>query len=143
MITYPISSNYVKISCLQCYRLYNFPFFRSNQWRCYNRKFFVEILQNSQENARSKVSFLISCKLRRLLLIFLVSTLEDFLFISFRQKNEMKKREISWWNSNIYFFARVSISLTWKISKKIWQMVIWSENVFKEDLFLQFSCYWE
>ena len=40
MITYPISSNYVKISCLQCYRLYNFPFFRSNQWRCYNRKIF-------------------------------------------------------------------------------------------------------
>ena len=48
------------------------------------------------------------------------------------------KREIPWWSSNIYFFARVSIFLTSKISKEIWQMVIWSENVFKENL-LQFS----
>ena len=26
-----------------------------------------------------------------------------------------------------------------KITKEIWQMVIWSENVFKENLMLQFS----
>ena len=32
-----------------------------------------------------------------------------------------------------YLFARVSICLTSKISKEIWQMVIWSENVFKEN----------
>ena len=40
---------------------------------------------------------------------------------------------------NIYFSAQVSICLTSKISKEIWQMVIWSENVFKGNLMLQFS----
>ena len=36
--------------------------------------------------------------------IFLVSSfIEDFLFISFQQENEIK-REISWGRSNIYFF---------------------------------------
>ena len=40
---------------------------------------------------------------------------------------------------NIYFFARVSICLTWKISKEIWQMIIWSENVLKGNLMFQFS----
>ena len=38
MITYPISSNLCKKSSLQCYRLYNFPSFRSNHWRCSVRK---------------------------------------------------------------------------------------------------------
>ena len=74
--------------------------------------------------------------LRRLLLIFLVSSLiEDFLFNSFGNE----KREIPWRSWNIYVFARVSICLTSKISKEIWQMVIWSENVFKGNLMLQFS----
>ena len=43
------------------------------------------------------------------------------------------------WSSNIYFFARVSTCLTSKSSKELWQMVIWSENVFKGNLMLQFS----
>ena len=38
MITYPISSNSCKKSSLQCYRLYNFPSFRSSHWRCSVRK---------------------------------------------------------------------------------------------------------
>ena len=38
MITYPISSNLGKINSLQCYRLYNFPSFRSSHWRCSVRK---------------------------------------------------------------------------------------------------------
>ena len=36
-------------------------------------------------------------------------------------------------------FARVSICLRSKISKEIWQMIISSENEFKENLMLQFS----
>ena len=36
-------------------------------------------------------------------------------------------------------FARVLICLTSKILKEIWQTVIWSENLFKENLLLQFS----
>ena len=31
---YPISSNFCKEISLQCYRLYNFLSFRSNDWRC-------------------------------------------------------------------------------------------------------------
>ena len=38
MITYPIPSNLCKKSSLQCYRLYNFPSFRSSHWRCSVRK---------------------------------------------------------------------------------------------------------
>ena len=41
-----------------------------------------------------------------------------------------KRQELAW----------VSICLTSKIWKGIWQMVIWSENMFKENLLLQFSC---
>ena len=76
MITYPISSNLCKKGSLQCYWLYNCSFFRSSHWRCFVRK-------------RCSWEF---CKIhRKTLLIFLVSSLEDFLFISFQQKNEMKK----------------------------------------------------
>ena len=36
-------------------------------------------------------------------------------------------------------FVRLSICFMSKISKEIWQrVIIWSENVFKENLFLQF-----
>ena len=76
MITYPISSNLCKKGSLQCYWLYNCSFFRSSHWRCFVRK-------------RCSWEF---CKIhRKTLLIFLVSSLEDFLFISFQQKNELKK----------------------------------------------------
>ena len=50
--------------------------------------------------------------------------------------------EIPWWSPDTYFFAWVSICLTSKISKEIWHMLIWSENVFKENFMLQFS-WWE
>ena len=38
MITYSISSNLCKKCSLQCYRFYNFLFFRSSHWRCSVRK---------------------------------------------------------------------------------------------------------
>ena len=34
MITYPIFSNFCKNIYVQCYRLHNFPSFRSSHWRC-------------------------------------------------------------------------------------------------------------
>ena len=57
----------------------------------------------------------------------------DYLFLMTMIPTEKwdEKREIPWWGSNVYFFARVSICLTSKISKEIWKMVIiWSENMF-------------
>ena len=43
MIIYPISCNFCKKNYLQCYRLYNFPSFRSTHWRCSVRK---DVLRN-------------------------------------------------------------------------------------------------
>ena len=51
-----------------------------------------------------------------------------------------QKTEVPWRSWNVYFFGRVSICLTSMISTEIWQMVISSENVFKENLMLQ--CSW-
>ena len=58
--------------------------------------------------------------------------LKHWLFCSSIDLFYVRKMEVPWWSSNIYFFARVSICLTSKISKEIWQIVIWSENVFKD-----------
>ena len=78
MITYPISSNLCKKCSLQCYRFTIFDFSEGATGGVLLEKVFVEISQNSQENTCGKVSFLIK------LLIFLVSSLEDFLLISFQ-----------------------------------------------------------
>ena len=101
---------------------------------------FLEILKNSQENTCCKVSFLIKLQA--------VSTAPDlscvfsywrFLVCFISTEKWKEKREIPWWGWNIYFFARALICLTSKISKEIWQMVIWSEKEFKQNLILQFS----
>ena len=62
--------------------------------------------------------------------IFLVSSfIEDLLFITFQQKNEIKE-ENTLMEFKYLLFYRVSICLPSKISKEILQMVIWLENVF-------------
>ena len=86
-------------------------------------KVLLEILQNLQEST-SDLSRVFSWRF----LVYFIPT-----------KKWDEKREVPWWSSNIYFFARVSICLTSKISKETWQMAIWSENVFQENLYLQFS----
>ena len=143
MITYSISSSLCKKSYLQCYRFYNFPFFTSSHWRRLLEKRLLEISQNSQENTCGRVSFLI--KLQTEAAPSDLSWVFSWRFLVYFTSTEKwdYKREIPWWSSNIYFFARVSIFLTSKISKGIWQMVIWSENVFKENLLLQFSWFEE
>ena len=98
-----------------CYQLFNFPCFRSSPGGVLQRKVFLEI---SQENACCKVSFLI--KLQAVstawsfsgLLLLKISCLFHF------------NRKMKWGKYPdgleilIYFFARVSICLRSKISKK-------------------------
>ena len=145
MITYPISSNFCEKISLQCYQLYNFPSFRSSYWRSSVR---TGVLRNFTKFTGKHLwqslffnevvgwgdyfwSFL--C------LLLKNSCLFHFKFNKKKQKKWSWKGEIPWRSSNIYFFARISICLTSKISKEIRQMVIWSENVFKGNLMLQFS----
>ena len=139
MMTYPISSDLCKKNSQHCYWLHNFPSFSSSHWRCSVRK---GVLRNSAKFAGknlwqslffSKVAGWGDCfwSFSCLLLKFLVY------FISTEKWNE--KGGIPWWSSNIYLFARLSICLTSKISKELWQMSIWSENVFKGNLMLPFS----
>ena len=117
---------------------------------------FLEISQNSQEDTCGTVSF--SIKLQAEATAFDLSRVfswrfrvfhhshtkkkffSKFHFVWNKKKKKKKEMKIPWWSSNIYFFARVSICLTSKILKEIWQMVIWTGNMFKENFMLQFSC---
>ena len=136
MITCPIPSNLSKETSLQCYRFYNFPPFRSSRWRCSVRR---GVLRNFakftgkhlwQSLFFSKVAGWGDCFWSFPYLLLKIS----WLFHFNRKRNKWnEKREIPWWRSS---FAWVSIYLTSKISKEIWQMVIWSENVFKENFML-------
>ena len=88
---------------------------------------FLEISQNPQENTRGKVSFLIKFQTEATASdLSRVFSLEDFL-MKWKKGNTLMELKY-------YIFTRVSICLTSKISKEIWQTVIWSENVFKENL---------
>ena len=102
-------------------------------------KVFLKVSQNSKENTCVKVSFLIKLQAGATASdLSLVSSWRFIVYFILTEKwNE--KREIPCWSSNIYFYARASICLMSKISKEIWQMVIWSENVFKGNLMPQFS----
>ena len=137
MITYTISSNLFKKGSLQCYRLNNFPSFRNGHWRCSVRKGVLEILKNPQENICGKVSFLI--KLQAEATAPDLSRVFSWRFLVYFISTETwdEKRKIPWWNPNIYFEYRFVWRQGFQI--KIWQMVIWSVNVFKENLMLQFS----
>ena len=105
MITYPISSNLCKKISLQCYRLYNFPSFRSSHWRWL---FFVRkgVLRNfAKFTGKSNSLFTQICWLRQLLLIFLVSSLEFLVyFISSEKWNEKREIPCLLFYSSIDFF---------------------------------------
>ena len=66
------------------------------------------------------------------------SLIDDFFFTSFQEKNEIKERK---YPTGIQIFTFLlkqkndpsDVKDVW-ISKKIWQMVIWSENMFKGNL---------
>ena len=118
MITYLISSNLCEMIHLQCYRLYNFPSFRSSHWRCSARKSvlrnFAKLTGNHlwQSLFFNKVAFWGYC-------FWFSSCLLLKIFCLSHLNRKMKwKKGNTWWTSNIYFFARVSICLTPKISKK-------------------------
>ena len=134
MITYPISSNLCKkFIC----NVIGFPIFHFSEAATRGvllEKVFLEILQNSQENNCvsffSKIAGLGNC-----FWSFLCILLKICLFHFNRKMRWSKGNTLMEFK---YFFAWVAICLTSKISKEIWQMVIWSENVFKENLMLQF-----
>ena len=100
----------------------------------------LESSQNSREETCCQVSFLITLQVEvtasDLSRVFFYWR---FLVNSISTEKWIGKREIPWWRWNVYYFARVLICLTSKTSKEIWKMVIWSVNVFKGNLILQFS----
>ena len=120
MITYPISSNICKKNYLQCYWLYNFSSFRSSQCMSSVRKGVLGkvsfLIKLQAEGTASDLSHVFSCwnkvtaeaiasDLSRVFFI------EDFLFISFQQKNEMKKGKL--------YFAWKHLKVDY--SKNIWE----------------------
>ena len=139
MMTYPISCNFCKKISLQCYRLYNFPSFRSSHWRCSVRKGILGNFAKFTAKRLEQSLFLIKLQAEATASDLFRVFSWRFLFYFIPTEKWDEKREIRWWRSYIYFFARVSTWLRSKISKEIWQMVIWSENVFKGNLMLQFS----
>ena len=130
----PISRNVCKKIWLQCYRLYNFPSFRSSYWRCSVWKGFLRILAKFtgkhlwQSLFFNKVAGWGDClwSFSCFLLKFLVY------FISTEKWNE--KRGNTLMELKYLLFAWVSICFTSKILREIWQMGLWSENVFNENL---------
>ena len=132
MMTYPISSNLCTKISLHCYWLHNFPSFSSNHGRCSVRKGALRNFAKFtgkhlwQSLFFNEVAGWGDCFWSFSCLLLKTSRLLAY-FISTEKWNE--KREIPWRSSNIYFFARVSICLTSKISKEIWQMAIWSKKI--------------
>ena len=135
MIIYSISSNLCKKNSLQW--LYTFSSFSSSHWRCSVRKcvlrYFAKFTGKHLWQSLFSMKLLSEATASDLSRVFSWRFL--VYFISTEKWNE--KREIPLSSSNIYFFARVSVCLTSKISKEIRQMVIWSENVFKGNLMLE------
>ena len=134
MITYPISSNLSKKPYLQYYRLYNFPSFRSSHRRCSVRKSVIRNFSKFtwkhlwQSLFFNKVAGWGDCLWSFSCLLLKISCLFHF------------NRKMKWKKGNTLMefkyllFCSSSICLTSKISKEVWQMVIWSENVFKGTL---------
>ena len=71
--------------------------------------------------------------------IFLQSSfVEDFVVFSFQQKNEIKKENTLLKFKYLLFRSRIDLFDVKDFQKKF-DMIIWSENVFKGNLMLQFS----
>ena len=117
-----------------------FPSFRSSHWRCSVRK---GVFGNSAKFTGKHLW-------QSLFFNKIVGWGDCFwsfscLFLKISSLFQKKGNKEKWKKGNTLMehkyllFARASICLTSKISKEIWQMVIWSENVFKGNLMLQFS----
>ena len=86
MITYSISSNFCKKNYLQCYRLYNFPYFTSSHWMCSVRKGVLRNFAKFTGKHRWQSLFLIKLQTEAT-----ASALSRVFSCLFQQKNEMKK----------------------------------------------------
>ena len=116
---------------LQCYRLYNFPYFRSSHWLCSVRKGVLRNFAKFTGKHRWQSLFLhkvagwgdCACSF---LCLFLLN--EDFLF-HFNRKMKWKKGNTLMAMKYLLFCLSINL-FDVKMSKEIWQIVIWSENVF-------------
>ena len=144
MITYFISSNFCKKNDLQCYRLYNFPYFRSSHSTCSVRKSVLRNFEKFTGKHLRQSRFLIKLQAKAtasaLFLCLLLSPRVFKISCLFHFNRKMK-----WKNGNtltelkyLLFCSSIDLFNLSKISKEILQMVIWSENVFKGNLMLQF-----
>ena len=74
------------------------------------------------------------------LLIFLLSSfIEGFLFVSAQQKKWNKKEKYPEGVQIFTFSLKNRFVSCQTFPKEIWQIIVWSENVFKGNLMLQFS----
>ena len=116
-----------------------FPSFRSNNWRCSVRKGILgnfakftgkHLWQNLFFNKVAgwgNCFWFFSCLLSKI-----------FCLLHFNRKMRWKKGNTLMEFEYLLFCSSIDL-FDVKISKESWQMVIWSENVFKENLMLQFS----
>ena len=123
---------------LAMFLLLQFSIFRSSHWRCSVRRGLLGNLTKFTEKTCGKVSFLIKFQAEATASDLSCVFSWRFLVTWFQLKDEIKKG-----NTLIefqYLLFGLSIDLfDIKDFKEIWQMVIWSGNVFKENLLLQFS----
>ena len=116
MITYPISSNFCNVIGFTIFHFSEAP------TRGVLRYFAKFAGKHLWQSLFFKVFFKVS--LSCLLLLDISCSFYFNIKMKWKKGNTLA----------IYFFARVSVCLTSKISKEIWHMVIWSENVFKRNL---------
>ena len=138
----PFSSNLCKKISLQCYRLYNFPSFRSSHWHCFIRK---GALRNFVKfTGKHKWQSLFFNKLQA------ETTTSDHscVFILSQHKKWNEKREIPWWNSNItlllaykYVWFEKKFGRWW-IDQKMCLKGIWCCTFHGQRNFGNFSGWW-
>ena len=135
----PISSNFCKKKSLQCYWLYNFPSFRSSHWRCSVRK---GVLRNSakftgkhlwQSLFFNKVAGWSDCFWYIACLLLKTSRL-----FHFNRKIKWKKGNTLMKLKYLLFCRSINLFDVKDFKRSLEEMVIWSENVFKGNLMLQF-----
>ena len=101
MITCPISSNFCKKISLKCYQLYNFPSFRSSQWRCSVK---LGALRNfakfTGKHLWQRLFFDKIAGWGNYFWYFLCLLLKISYLFHFNRKMKWK-RQIPWWSSNI------------------------------------------
>ena len=95
--------NLCKKISLQCYQLYNFPSISSSHW---GWKVFLEISKFTGKHLWQSIFFNQVADSGDCFWPFLRILLKISCLFHFNRKMKWKKREIPWWSSSIYFFAK-------------------------------------